>query len=48
VPGLSGKEEMKKGSKDVELQKMGKWAEDKGFELGKPFDTYRALRRQFC
>ncbi|EPB85068.1 hypothetical protein HMPREF1544_08198 [Mucor circinelloides 1006PhL] len=45
VPKLAGKEEMKKGSKGIELQKMRKWAEDEGFELGKPFDAYHALKR---
>lgn len=45
MPKLAGKEEMKKGSKDIELQKMRKWAEDEGFELGKPFDAYHALKR---
>lgn len=45
IPKLAGDVDKKKGSKDSELQKMRKWADDEGFELGQPFDAYDALRR---
>lgn len=36
---------MKKGTSHREIQKMRKWADDEGIEIGNPMDNFHALNR---